>query len=291
MNKIGVIGIGTMGRCILDKLIEHGYDVVATDKSDSAKEYIKSKGATLLETPLEIAKEAKIIIMSLPTPQVVQAVVGGEDGLLEALTEEHVVIDTSTVAPETSKKAQEIIAAKGAKYVDAPILGRPVAVGNWLMPAGGDNDAIEKVTPVLRTMAKAVVNVGETGSGNALKLLNQLMFSTINAITSEVMSLSEKVGIDKKVFYESVANSGAATVNGLFCEVGKRIVEERYDDPTFTVALLCKDAQLGIDMAKSNGITPVIADYIQMYNLNARRGHGNEDTSALVKLFEDIYNH
>ncbi|WHH60936.1 NAD(P)-dependent oxidoreductase [Petroclostridium sp. X23] len=291
MSKIGVVGIGTMGKCILDKLIENGYDVVATDKSSYAKEYIKNKGATLLETPFEIAQETKIIIMSLPTPQVVLTVVGGEDGLCGALTEEHIVVDTSTVAPETSKQAKEMVETKGAQYVDAPILGRPAAVGNWLMPAGGNGDAIEKVTPILRTVAKAVVNVGETGSGNALKLLNQLMFSTINAISSEVMVLAEKVGIDKKTFYESVANSGAATVNGLFCEVGKRIVDDRYQDPTFTVALLCKDAQLGIDMAKSNGITPLIAEYVQMYNLNAKRRHGDEDTSALAKLFKEIYEH
>lgn len=291
MTRVGVVGIGTMGKCILDKLIENGYDVAATDKSDYAKKYIKDKGATLLETPFEIAQEADVIILSLPTPQIVLTVVGGEEGLYKALTENHIIVDTSTVAPETSRQAKEIVETKKAHYVDAPILGRPAAVGNWLMPAGGNDDAIKKVTPILKSVAKSIVNVGETGSGNALKLLNQLMFSTINAISSEVMVLAEKVGIDKKTFYESVANSGAATVNGLFCEVGKRIVEERYQEPTFTVGLLCKDAQLGIDMAKSNGITPMIAEYVQMYNLNAKRSHGDEDTSALAKLFKQIYEH
>jgi 3-hydroxyisobutyrate dehydrogenase-like beta-hydroxyacid dehydrogenase len=199
-------------------------------------------------------------------------------------------VDTSTVSPQTSQKGAEMIAVKGASYVDAPILGRPSAAGNWLLPSGGSEKAIEFATPALLTFAKKVVRVGDTGSGNALKLLNQLMFSVINCVSAEVMALTEVVGIDKKAFYETVAGSDAATVSGLFKETARRVVSEEYDNPTFTVELLCKDAGLGIQMAKDAGVTPLIAGFVQMINENAKgKGLAKQDTSAIAKVFEEHF--
>jgi 3-hydroxyisobutyrate dehydrogenase-like beta-hydroxyacid dehydrogenase len=182
------------------------------------------------------------------------------------------------------------VGAKGASYVDAPILGRPSASGNWLLPCGGTEEAIEYASPALLTFAKKVVRVGEIGAGNALKLLNQLMFSVINGVSAEVMALTEVVGIDKKAFYDVVANSGAATVSGLFKETARRIVSEEYDNPTFTVELLCKDAALGIQMTKDAGVTPLIAGFVQIINENAKgKGLAKQDTSAITKVFSEHF--
>jgi len=290
IGTVGLIGVGTMGKCMLDRLIANGFGVAAYDPFPAAQDYAKEKGAKVVANPAEVAKEARLIIMSLPAPKHVFDVISGENGLLGELTDGHVVVDTSTVSPETSKKGAEMVAERGADYVDAPILGRPSAVGNWLLPSGGTEKAIEFAKPALLTFAKNVVRVGDTGSGNAVKLLNQLMFSVINCISTEVMALTEKVGIDKKVFYDVVANSGAATVSGLFKETGRRIVSDEYDNPTFTVELLCKDAALGIQMAKDAGITPLIAGFVQMINENAKgKGLAKQDTSAIVKVFQEHF--
>ncbi|MCC2684161.1 MAG: hypothetical protein K0R75_1060 [Paenibacillaceae bacterium] len=289
-GTIGLVGVGTMGKCMLDRLIHNGFSVVAYDAFPAALEYARDKGAMTVSSPVELATKAKLIIMSLPAAKHVLDVLGGEGGLLEGLTEEHVVVDTSTVSPATSQRGAEIVAAKGASYVDASILGRPSAVGNWLLPAGGSEKAIELATPALLTFAKQVVRVGNVGSGNALKLLNQLMFSVINGVSAEVMALTEAVGIDKKVFYDVVANSDAATVSGLFKETARRIVSEEYDNPTFTIELLCKDADLGIQMAKDVGVTPLIAGFVQMLNENAKgKGLGKQDTSSIAKVFTEHF--
>lgn len=290
IGTVGIIGVGTMGKCMLDRLIASGYDVAAYDPFPAAQDYAKEKGAVVVANPAELAKSAKLIIMSLPAPKQVFDVIGGENGLLESLTDKHVVVDTSTVDPKTSKTGAEMVAVKGASYVDAPILGRPSAAGNWLLPSGGTESAIEFATPALLTFAKKVVRVGDTGSGNAVKLLNQLMFSVINCVSTEVMALTDVVGIDKKVFYDVVANSDAATVSGLFRETARRIVSEEYDKPTFTVELLCKDASLGIEMAKNAGVTPLIAGFVQMVNENAKgKGLAKQDTSAITKIFEEHF--
>lgn len=289
-EKIGLAGVGTMGKCILEGLKKNGFQVVAYDPFIGAQEYAQEHGAIVVKELEGLALQANIILMSLPKPQNVLDVVGGEKGLKAHLTEKHILIDTSTVDPATSKKAAKIAEERKAHYIDAPILGRPSAVGNWLMPSGGEPQYIEYVSPVLKCFAKKIVPVGEHGNGNAFKLLNQLMFSVINGVSAEVMALTEVLGIDKKKFYDVVSNSGAATVSGLFCETAGRIAEERYDDPTFTMELLCKDAGLGIEMVHEAGVTPLIAGFVQTLNENAKgKGLAKKDTSALAEVFQQFY--
>lgn len=287
---IGLAGAGTMGRCMLDSLNTAGYPVMVYDPSPAAQEYARDKGAVLAANPAELAEEADIIFLSLPKPQHVCQVVSGKDGLTATLTEGQIIVDTSTVDPDTSKRNARIVEERGAHYIDAPILGRPCAVGNWLMPAGGEADQIDYLEPVFHCFAKKAVHVGGHGAGNAFKLLNQLMFSVINGISAEVMTLAGILGLDKKVFFDVISQSGAATVSGLFKETGARIAEDRYGSPTFTVELLCKDAGLGIEMAKSAGVTPLIAGFVQTLNENAKgKGYADKDTSVLADVFEQFY--
>ena len=209
---------------------------------------------------------------------------------MEGLTSDHVVIDTSTVDPQTTRSLAARVGECGAAYLDCPILGRPSAAGKWMLPTGGSEEALEKVKPVLLCFAANAVLVGGSGAGNALKLLNQMMFSCINAISSEVMAICDHVGIKKEVFYDTVASSTAATVSGLFREVGKCIVNDGYDSPAFTVDLLIKDTKLALQMAKDADAPSLIAGTAQMYNEIAHgQGLGGQDTSALYKVFSRHY--
>lgn len=290
IDKVGLVGCGRMGKCMLRSMLDKGFQVVAYDKFPAAAEGAKEMGAETAATPSELAKRASVILMSLPGPAQLEEVLFGEGGLKEGLSSDHVVIDTSTVDPETTRRNAKGVEETGAAYLDCPILGRPSATGKWMLPTGGDKEALEKVKPVLLTFASDAVSVGGHGAGNALKLLNQLMFSCINAISSEVMAICDHVGIDREVFYNTVASSSAATVSGLFREVGKSIVTDGYETPAFTVDLLIKDAKLGIQMAKDADAPSVIAGTVQMYNEIAHaQGLGAQDTSALYKVFSRHY--
>lgn len=290
-NKaVGLIGAGTMGGCILSELIKSGYHVIVYDSSETARKNAREKGAEIADTSGEVAEKADIIFMSLPKPINVVNVVNGKNGLMNKLTEGKIVVDTSTVDMETSIQNAHTIAEKKAHYVDAPILGRPDSVGNWLLPAGGEKETVDQIRTLCKCFAKDIVYVGSHGMGNAFKLLNQLMFSVINAVSAEVMTLADSVGINKKKFYDVISQSGAATVSGLFRETAGRIVEGRYDDPTFTIDLLCKDAGLGIQMAKDAKVSPFIASYVQTLNETAKdKGLGSKDTSILAEMFEQFY--
>lgn len=287
IKRAALIGCGRMGCCMLESMVKAGYEVIAYDKFPAAVDRAVSMGARAAASPAEAAGAAKVVLMSLPGPVQLEEVLFGKDGLREALTEEHVVIDTSTVDPQTTRHNAEGVSETGAAYLDCPILGRPSATGRWMLPAGGDEAALEYVKPVLLTFAANAIHVGGPGAGNALKLLNQMMFSCINAVSSEVMAICEHVGIDKRVFYDTVASSSAATVSGLFREVGKCIVDEGYSAPAFTVDLLIKDTKLALQMAKDAKAPSLIAGTVQMYNeLASANGLGGEDTSALYKMFD-----
>ena len=289
-EKVGLVGCGRMGRCMLESMLSAGYKVVAYDKFPAVCDAAAALGAEKAETPTKLALKASVIIMSLPGPAQLEEAIFGESGLNIGLTEKHIVIDTSTVDPQTTRSISVRIAEKGAAYLDCPILGRPSATGKWMLPTGGDSAALERVKPILLTFAANAVSVGDSGAGNALKLLNQMMFTCINAISSEVMAICDHVGIDKKVFFDTVGGSSAATVSGLFREVGKNIVDDNFETPAFTVDLLIKDTKLALQMAKDANAPSVIAGTVQMFNEIAHgQGLGNQDTSALFKVFSQHY--
>ena len=284
---VSLIGVGVMGKCMLDRLVAAGRPVFAYDPFPAAQDYAAGHGAKLLSGPAEAPSRAEVILLSLPAGKQVLEVVGALAG---GLTKDHVVVDTSTVDPGTSRDGARLAEAKGARYLDAPVLGRPSAAGNWFLPAGGPEEALEKARPFLLTFAREAVRVGDHGTGNVFKLLNQLMFSVINGVSAEVMAIADSLGVDRKTFYDVIAGSGAATVSGLFKETAGRIVKEKYDEPTFTVELLCKDAGLGLGMAKGAGVSPAIAGFVQTLNEEAKAGgYAKEDTSSLYKLFKERY--
>lgn len=287
VETVGLVGTGRMGCCMLEVLLKAGFKVIAYDTFPQALERAVSMGASPAKNPKELAQNVDMVLMSLPGPVQLEEVLFAEDGIVNGLGQGKVVVDTSTVDPKTTRSiAERLEGSTGSAYLDSPILGRPSATGKWMLPTGGNPDALEYAKPALLTFAANAIPVGDHGAGNALKLLNQMMFTCINAISSEVMAISEHVGVDPKVFYSTVASSSAATVSGLFREVGKCILNDEFTQPAFTIDLLIKDTKLALQMAKDSDAPSVIAGTAQIYNeLAHANGHGNEDTSAIYKVF------
>jgi 3-hydroxyisobutyrate dehydrogenase/2-hydroxy-3-oxopropionate reductase len=123
-----------------------------------------------------------------------------------------------------------------------------------------------------------------------VKLLNQLMFGAINAVTAEVMAIAGRMGIEPRLFYETIAGSNAGTVSNLFKELGARICEDRYAEPTFSVDLLEKDVHLAVDMARRHGAPPLISTTVEFLNEAAKtQGFGSLDTSVMWKCYSSIW--
>ena len=247
----------------------------------------KKNGYTTFVTPKEIALNSKKIILSLPTPEIVLDVVSfNESSLLSSASKGSVIIDTSTVDADTTIKNAKNSLNCGIDYLDCPILGRPSAIGNWTLPIGGNIEVIESVRNELETFASNIIPVGPSGSGNTIKLLNNLMFGAINSITCEVFSLCKSQSIDPRLFFETISKSGAATVSKLFNELAPKIIDEDFST-VFSINNLHKDVKLGIEMANKSGVKLNISESGQNLNeLAINLNLGEEDTSAIVKILE-----
>lgn len=290
MDPVGILGAGVMGLTAGRKLIESGRRVVVFDVSPGAGDKARQAGAQVAASPAEVAALCPIVLMFLPGPVQIVECVAGPTGLLRAARPGQIIVDLSTGDPGTTRQMAALAWEKGVGYVDAPVLGRPASVGKWALPVGGRIEDLGRCRPILDVVAAKIIHIGESGSGNKIKLLNQMMFSAINAMTAEMMAVAEKVGVPPKLLYEIINSSQPATVSNLFLELGKNIAADSYDQPTFSVDLLCKDVRLAIEMAKAHGAPPPLAGVIQFINEAAQaQGFGAQDTSVMWKALGSLW--
>lgn len=286
--NVGIIGVGTMGSKMAGKLINAGYAVFARDIDEVAEERARKLGAKVVNSPKEVAEYTEIILLSLPMPSDVKEVVLGEGGILTNPKNNRTIVDLSTVDPFSTQHNAEEAKKVGVSYIDAPVLGRPQKCGNWTLPVGGDKKDLEKVRKVLEILAAKIIYVGPSGHGNIVKLLNNMMLGAINSVTAEILAICTKLGMSPKVLYETIANSGAASVSNLFKELGPKILNRDFE-PLFAIDLLHKDVMLGIQMAKQVGVPLFASEANQRLNEMARlMGFGKEDTASIVKVYEKL---
>ncbi len=284
-DPVGVIGVGTMGGPIARGLLGAGRRVVVYDADAATRSALAldAHGLEVAGSAAEVARACEVVVLSLPTPGVVTAVVAE----IAAATQEVTVLDTSTVGPETSRECREILAVRGGRYGDCPILGRPAAAGEWTIPVGGNSDVVAVAQTVLAPLARRVVGVGPTGAAATLKVLNNMMLGVINAATAEVLVLAEAAGLDPGVFVDTVVSSGAASVSGLFKDVAPRAVRDDFT-PTFSLRLMHKDNALALDLADRHTLATPVARAAQRVNEQALdAGLGEEDSIAVLKPMRD----
>ena len=288
--NIGIVGTGVMGCTVARRFLENGHTVYGYDAFPACVERGRALGVRMCLSLAELAAAAGHIILFLPGPPQIEECVCGSNGLLAAMPAGSVIIDMSTSAPDTTRLMHARAEEKGVHYLDAPVLGRPVTVGTWALPVGGDATALESCMPFFTQIAAHVRHMGGPGSGHTVKLLNQLMFGAINAMTAEMMAISEKMGLAPERLYEVITASQAGTVSNLFKELGKRVSEERYDDPVFTVALLNKDVQLAVRMAEQASAPPLLGRTVDYMNRTSlAQGYGAWDTSIMWKSVRNCW--
>ena len=291
MENIGIIGTGTMGLTVAEKIVAAGHSLMVYDVSKKATARAGMIGARVAQSPSEVGQNSDIVLLFLPGPAEVTECVAAANGLLNALQPGKSIVDMSTSDPEVSARMAELAKSKGIDFLDAPVLGRPITIGHWALPVGGRQEAVERCMPLFKLFAAHVFHAGPAGAGHKIKLLNQLMFGAINAMTAEMMAIAEKVGIEPRRLFEIITSSQAGTVSNLFKELGQRVAEENYEDPTFTVDLLVKDIKLAVQMAKANNAPPVLARTVELINeMSQCQGLGNKDTSIMWTSYRGLWN-
>lgn len=286
-----MVGLGAMGGAIAAALVTSSTDrpVVVHDPSPAAVARGAAAGCEVAVSLADLGKAVDTVILSLPDAAVVSAVL---DTLLAGETPPSLVVDTSTIGPADSRRHAEFCEARGVAYVDAPVLGRPAAVGRWTIPVGGSDTGpgteplLGRLEELLAPVAARVVPVGPVGSAATIKVVNNQMLAVINAATAEALAVVAAAGLDPGVFVDTVIDSGAASVSGLFRDVAPRAVAGDFD-PVFSLALMRKDNALAVDLASASGVpTPVASAALALHTRGVEAGLGKRDSIAVLSVLE-----
>jgi 2-hydroxy-3-oxopropionate reductase len=292
-EQIGLIGLGIMGKPMARNLVKAGYTLVVHNRSRGAVDELvaESDAISAANTPREVAEQVKTIVTMLPDSPDVDAVVFGDDGILEAMGQGSLLVDMSTIAPATAIAVSEALVARGAAALDAPVSGgdKGAIAGTLSIMVGGEEADFERAKPIFDAVGKTIVHVGASGAGQTVKACNQVVVALNYAAVSEALVLGSKAGVDPEKIIE-VLNGGLAASRVLEMR-GPTMVQHNFE-PGFRVNLHRKDLGIAMAAAKENDVPlPVTALISQLFDALATNGRGELDHSALLTLFEDLAQH
>jgi len=292
-QKVGFIGLGNMGRHQASNLIKKGFQVVVYDKSQDAVEALKAKGATSAKSPKEIAEQTNVIVTMLPASAHVKEVYTGADGIFSTVKKGSLLMDSSTIDPETARHVAKLATEKGATMIDCPVSGGVggAEAGTLTFMVGGSADAFEQAKPYLSAMGKNIVHCGDQGTGQVAKVCNNLVLGISMLGVSEAMNLGVKSGMDPKklagIFNTSTARCWSSDTYNPCPGVIETAPASRGYTGGFGSALMLKDLGLAIEAAKAAG-TPLALGGLahQLYALLVAQGYGGKDFSVFYDFLQ-----
>lgn len=196
MQRIGLIGLGNIGRFYAQRLLETGYPLTVLDIDAARMQAVLDIGANAAEDPGDLARKSEIILLSLPGSHAIEQVMDGEDGILAYVRPGHLVVDTGTSRPATDIRYAQLCAEKGAALLDAPLTYRKPG---QIVMVGGSREDFARVEAVLTCLSYKLRHVGEVGEGQMLKLINQAVLAGRLAVYAEAVELAKAHGIDPRL--------------------------------------------------------------------------------------------
>lgn len=286
-EAVGFIGLGIMGTPMARNLMQAGYRVVVYNRTRAKAEHLAAEGAEAVDSPAEVARRADMVITCLADATAVEAVVTDEGGLLEAMGPGQVLIDMTTNSPPVSQKLAGLLAEKGADMLDAPVSGGDVGAieGTLSIMVGGKEELFERCLPVFRAMGRRITLMGErVGAGGYAKLANQIMVAIHLSSMGEALVFGAKAGLDLNRLAEALAG-GMANSEAFRIKLPKVLSGNLEPGARATVQL--KDLNYIAQSMESLGISLPVTNLVRdLYQELIDAGHGDEDHSAIVRVFE-----
>ncbi len=283
-EKVAFIGLGAMGGPMALNIIKKGTNLSVFDiETEKMEPHIKH-GGIAGESIKDTIKDAEIIVTMLPSTENVKSVMTAEDGVLNFVKPNTIILDMSTIAPTGTDEVYELCKEKNLKFIDAPV-GRLVShaiSGDSLFMVGCDDEnAFKKVEPLLNAMGTTIIRCGKVGAGIRAKVVNNFQILSIAQITAEALTLAQKIGLDLDTFKE--VNAGTTANNGQFHINFLSKVLQNDIEPGFTIDLAHKDMGLAIETANSFRVGLPVGSSVQAVYAQARSGKfAKKDFSALL---------
>ena len=279
--KIGFIGLGIMGSRMVKNLAANGYKVFVYNRTQEKVQQLVSDRIEARPSPAHVADEADIIITMLSTPEAVQDVALGEEGILSSMSKGNVWIDCSTVNPSFSEQMAELTDQLGFNFLDAPVAGSliPAEKGELVFLVGGNKAIVKYCMPLFKAMGKKTIHVGEAGKGSAIKLVNNLIMGLSMYGFMEGLSLGESLGLEKEKIFELMDGSPIAAP--MIGTKRDKILNGEFE-AEFPMQWLQKDLQLAAQSAYEQGIAlPGTNTIKEIFALACQSGLGEKDFTAI----------
>ena len=285
--KIGFVGLGIMGAPMAQNLMKAGYSLVVYNRSDRPRvQEVVDAGGQRAPTPREASQGCDVIVTMVTDTPDVEAVVLGEDGVIEGVASGATVIDMSTISPRVTQEIAAQLGEKGVNMLDAPVSGGDVGAinGTLSIMVGGEEAVFNECLPVFEAMGKNINLIGGNGAGQTTKLCNQIAVSVNNLAMAEALMLAAASDMDVQKVLDAI--SGGAAGSWQLSNLGGRILDDDFA-PGFMVRLQQKDLKLVLQAANDIKLAlPAASLAHQAFNIVERAGGADEGTQALIKAYE-----
>ena len=288
MKKIGFIGLGIMGKPMAANLLKAGYPLVVYDLDAGRVASLAAAGAGTGASSKDVAEKSEIIITMLPNSPHVKEAVLGKDGVIDGAKPGAILVDMSSIAPLASREISDKLKAKGVSMIDAPVSGgEPKAKeGTLAIMAGGPQAVFDEVEPVLKVMGATVTRVGDIGSGNTVKLANQIIVALNIAAMSEAMVLATKAGVDPEVVYKAIRGGLAGST---VLDAKMPLVLKGQFQPGFRIELHIKDMMNALDTAHEMGVPlPLSSLIMEIMQALKTDGKAGNDHGGIIQFYEKL---
>lgn len=287
--KIGFIGLGAMGMPMARNVLKAGHRVTVYDVDSNKIEIMQKEGAKKAETIADLAEHSEMILISLPNEEILEKVLVGAEQAIQSCNRGTIIVDLSSVSPQASEMMAQEAAKFQLGYLDAPVSGgvKGAEAGTLTIMVGGAEDVFHKAKPILEIIGKKIYHVGPIGTGDAIKIVNNLLLGCHMAALAEALVLGAKCGLDPELMYEIIsASSGNSYV--LHAKMKQYILQNQYEEG-FAVDLQYKDLNLAKQTADDHHISmPMTTEAINIYDMARNQGLGHKDISSIIKVLEKL---
>lgn len=281
---IGFIGLGMMGAAMVQCLQKKGYQVnVIANRSRTQIDKAVERGAIEMKTTSSLTKASDIIMLCMDTSASVEKRIYGDDGILNALDNSQIVIDFGTSLPDSTKKISSDIHNKGGAFLDAPLGRTPAHAVDGLLNimCSGDKAAFDQVKPILNDLGENIFYLGASGSGHAIKLINNFFGMTLASAMSEAFAMGDKAGIDRQKLYEVMS---AGPLHSMMMDLVKAYaVDGDISKLEFSVKNASKDVGYVLSMTENmefqSFIAPATANLLSQAT---EAGYGENNVPAIL---------
>lgn len=293
MAKIAFVGLGNMGGPMAVNLVKGGHEVHVFDLSQAALDHAVEGGAVSAGSASQAAEGVDFLITMLPAGVHVESVLVKQDGLLDQVSKECLVIDCSTIDAVTARALNQAAADRGIEFIDAPVSGGTAgaAAGTLAFMVGGSDAAFAKAKPVLDCMGQNIFHAGGPGAGQVAKACNNMLLAIHMAGTAEALNMGINNGLDPKVLSEIMLKSSGRNwsleVYNPVPGVQDGVPASRNYEGGFMTDLMCKDLGLAMDTSQaSRSPVPMGSAARGLFNLHQAQGNGVLDFSSVLKLYQ-----